>query len=291
MNPTPQRLTILVIVLAATVAAGIVVLWPPYEYQGRTVSEWLSDLRGGGPSSDRERAQDAFRAMGSEALPGLREVLRERPDSLRARLRGWVRKSRLMKEPAIDPSELRRCAMQAALFLGKDAGVDTSRLVPLLSAQYAQIDYVETGSARALAWAGPSGIAALTNFLRTGEPGRRQGAGWALSIDPETRRRPGVQEALIRGALEDPDPKVRADLVLYLSLFGPDGDASRLVPVGIRFLSDTNAQARWMGAKLLSSQAQSPDARIALERALHDTVDQVRSTAQEALKRPALVPR
>jgi HEAT repeat protein len=181
--------------------------------------------------------------------------------------------------------------MQAAQILGRDSGVDTSRLVPFLSAQYAKIPYVETGAARALAWAGPSGIAALTNFLTTGEPGIRQGAGWALSIDPETRRRPGVQEALIRGALEDPKPAVRANLVLYLSLFGPDGDASRLVPVGIRFLSDTNAYGRLMGAKLLASQAHSSEARAALERALNDSVDLVRTTAQEALRRPAPTPR
>ena len=178
--------------------------------------------------------------------------------------------------------------MQAALFLGKDAGVDTSKVGPALKRAVCTDRLCRDRFGTRIGVGGSFRDRCPTNFRRTGEPGASPGRGWVPSIDPETRRRPGVQEALIRGALEDPDPKVRADRSLPFFLVRTAMRHAWFPWASV--FSDTNAQARWMGAKLLSSQAQSPDARIALERALHDTVDRAAEHGQEALKRPALVP-
>lgn len=292
MNPNARRLAVAFLLVVALLTVVISALRPAPRFEGKTLTEWLIDLDPSVPAGPaRDRAAAAIRRMGDGAIPGLEQILEERPDSLRVRIRDWAERLRLVRPLEIAHGELQSRAAQAARILAVDVGVDTSRLVPALRSRIRGASGVEPGMAVALAWSGTPGVSALLDLLSSGDAEVRDQAGWAVSQDRKTRSQPGVQDALVRSALADPDPKVRANLVLYLSLYRADGDASRLVPVGIRFLSDTNAYARWMGAKLLASQVQSPEARAALERALNDSEDRVRTTAQGALNRQTLTPR
>ena len=292
MNPNTRRLVWVFLLAAAFLAVGISALRPAPRFEGKTLTEWLVDLDPSVPAGPaRDRAAAAIRRMGAGALPGLQQILEERPDSLRFRIRDWAERLRLVRRLGIAHVELQSRAAQAARILAVDSGVDTSRLVPALRSRIRGASGVEPEMAVALAWAGTPGVSALLDLLSSGDAEVRDQAGWAVSQDRKTRSYPGVLDALVQGALKDPDPKVRANLVLYLSHYRSEGDASRLVPVGIRFLSDTNAYARWMGAKLLASQVQAPEARAALEQALNDSEDRVRTTAQGALNRPTLTPR
>lgn len=292
MTPNARRLVLVILLAVSFLAVGISALRPARLFEGKTLTEWLVDLDSSVPAGPaRDRAAAAIRRMGAGALPGLQQILEERPNSLRVRIRDWAERLRLVRRLAIPHGELQSRAAQAARILAVDVGVDTSRLVPALRARIRGASGVEPEMAVALAGAGSPGVSALLDLLSSGDAEVRDQAGWAVSQDRKIRSHPGVQDALVRGAMEDPDPKVRANLVLYLSHYRSDGDASRLVPVGIRFLSDTNPYARWMGAKLLASQVQSPEARTALERALNDSEARVRTTAQGALNRPPLTPR
>jgi hypothetical protein len=57
------------------------------------------------------------------------------------------------------------------------------------------------------------------------------------------------------------------------------------VPLGLRFLQSDDGYDRWVGASLLASHIDADGVRSALERAIKDSDERVRSAASSALAR------
>jgi HEAT repeat protein len=271
---------------ASSPGAAIFVASPrPPRHDGKTLSEWLVMLN---PHVDRaadhEKASAAIRAMGAAALPQLRQILRSRPNSLNQRIRDYAARWRLVRAPKLYFQEQEFRAARAAYHLAEEADVNIASLVPDLQFHLTNSNYADTEMARALARAGPEGISCLTNLVATGERRVRDRAGWALALDRSVRSQPGAQDALIRSASSDPDRRIRANAVLYLSSFREDGAANGLVPLGIQFLKSEDGYERWVGAKLLAAHVSVQEAQTSLKAALNDSDDRVRSTAVRALQ-------
>jgi len=257
-------------------------------YEGKTLEQWLRlldpDIQ---RARERERAGLALRGMGAAALPEVERILSERPKSPLQRIRDLAARWRLLNPPPLPLAERQSRAARAAWLLAEDSGVDISRLVPLLRFHFTNSNYAETEASRALARAGPDGIACLTNLLVAGEPRVRDISGWALALDGTVRSIPGVQDALMAAAESDVDPRTRSNLGLYLSHFRETGDVRRTVSLGCRFLESGNPNDRWVGANLLGAHVSDPLARAALERAKNDPDQRVGSTAARVLQPPS----
>lgn len=270
--------------LAAALVVVLTVIGEP-RHEGRTLEEWLvlldSDIN---RHADREAAGLAIRRMGVNAVPGVRRILQLQPKSWSQRIRGFAVRAHLVKAPGVSLNELQSRAAHAAWLLAEDAGDDIGSLVPFLRFHFTNSNYAETQMARALVRSGPPGIACLTNLLATGVPRVRDHSGWALAFDEAAIRQPGSWDAVIQGALSDPDPRVRSNFVLYLSKFRGQGDAAKLVPLGLQFLRGTDPNGRWAGAELLGAHLSVPEARAALEGVLEDPDQRVRASAHRRLQ-------
>lgn len=256
-------------------------------HDGKTLDEWLLMLDSNVErAADHEKASVAIHAMGASALPQLHQILRARPDSLTERIRIYAVRWKLIPRPKIPIQEKQFRAGRAAYQLAEGADVNIASLVPDLQFHLTNSNYAESEMARALVRAGPEGISCLTNLLVTGEQRVRDQAGLVLSLDRSIRSQPGVQDALVLCASSDPDPRVRANAVFYLSSFREVGPSETLIALGQQYVTSDDAYERWAGAKLLAAHAASaPEAYNALKAVLNDSDERVRSTASHALER------
>lgn len=263
----------------------------PFRHQGRTAVEWLELMDPGAPDTVRNAARAAFQTMGAEALPGLESVLRERPWSLRVQLRVAWRRWRGGKPTGL-PYEVRQNRAAAALILLADRpGVAIAPLTPDLEFHLTHSKMPDFQMARALARAGPDGMASLTNLLRAGTPQIRDLAGWALSQEPGARRLPGVRSALIAAAEVEGDLGMRSRMLLYLSFLEPGGDSTRLASLGLEALASPQGAVRRAAVELLGRHPTDPRVVPALRRAMADSEFSVSVAARRVLGDHAASPR
>ncbi|MBN8249136.1 MAG: hypothetical protein J0L84_17040 [Verrucomicrobia bacterium] len=283
--------------VAATVA--VLTLWaiggawgrPAFRHEGRTVSEWLESLEGASTSEPARGAELAFRHMGLGAVPGLATVLRERPWSLRVRIREawhrWLGGGR--RVPTYEDRQAR--ALRALVNAVPSPAAELSPLVPDL--RYHLVERSEILAALTLSRAGSDGLACLTNLVDSADAKIRDFAGFALTSSPEVRAHPGVKSALTAAALSqaepsESDPMLRSRLLLYLSLFEPDQDSGILVPMALAALESTNGQVRRSAVELIGHHRADPRSDPALHRALKDDEPTVIATAQRLLGSPGI---
>ena len=281
--------TIYAVVMAALVLAAVIGgLWPsprPAQYGGKTLSEWLVMLD---PHVDRaadhEKASVAIRQLAKAALPGLGHILHSRPNRIREWIRGYAVRWHLIKPAKLSFEEWEFRAARAAYHLAEDADVSIAQLVPDLSFHLTNSNYAETEMARALARAGPEGIACLTNLLAHGERRVRDQAGHALALDSRVRGQPGAQEALIQSAASDPDALIRANALLYLSSFREGAATNRLVSLGLQSLKTDDGYTRWTATLLLRNYRSIPEVEAAFLSLASDPDERVRTVVAKAIK-------
>src|SRR5438046_537919 len=159
-----RRIGIVALVAVAGVVELILFLPEEASYQGRTLSEWLKSLDktplqflNGQPKPDQPAA-DAFRAIGTNAIPFLRAELRAEDSLLKKEVTNWLKKQSLIKIE-LAPAEVRhKRAVSASLVLGPMAEELVPELSVLLNSVYDPLD-----ESFALAGVGPEALPALTN--------------------------------------------------------------------------------------------------------------------------------
>jgi len=279
--------------LAATVVAVVafvairVATFPSARlYQGKTIREWVPLLDPQvGQEKKREEAAWAIMQTGTNAVSELERILAWRRNRLVETAQGYAIRFGFTTPPPIHPLELQSRACEAAYNLAERANVDISRLIPHLRYHFTNGTYADSNSSRALAHAGPAGIAVLTNLLFTGTRNVRDQAGWALH---HVKSKPEVIAALIRSASTETDQQIRANFLLYLE--GSRGPAEQLVPLGLKFIRSDDGYTRWAAASMLRDYVSIAEVRSALEQALTDSDSRVRSAAERALQEPPRKP-
>jgi HEAT repeat protein len=284
MNPTLRKRFWWGLWLLVLLTIGIIVALndsKPKLHQGRTVHEWVSRLDSHVDyQKQRDEASWALVQIGAEALPELENILAWRNSGWED-LRNYAVHYRILKRRPVHPLELQSRACEAAYNLAERANVDISRLVAQLSYHFTNGTYADSNSGRALAAAGPAGIAVLTNLVLTGKQSIRDHAGWALH---HVKKRPEVIAALLIAATTGPDNVIRANALSYLQ--GCGGPAEQVVPVGLKFLKNGDGYDRWNAVLLLRDYLSVQEVRGALEIAATDSDPRVQSAAESALKNP-----
>jgi len=257
----------------------------PKTYEGMTIEEWVTLLNMNVDfQKEREQAGRALELIGTNALPDLERILSRRPNRFRETVERYAVRLHLMKRPAppaVHPLEMQSRACEAAYRLGEFANIDISRLVPHLRYHFTNGTYADSNSARALAHAGPTGIATLTNQLFTGSRNVRDQSGWALA---SVSRKPEVYTMLIAAANFEKDPAMQANLVLYLDR--SQAPAELVVPLGLKSFRSGDGYKQWAALSLLRNYMNLPEVRAIFEEGKTNRDARVRSAAERALANP-----
>lgn len=290
MRPRRKYLYLAVVLsLAAVLLIATAVLVTSREpvFEGKRVSEWIELLDPHVAKRDQhDQAAEAMRQIGAAAVPVIARMLEPETGRITERIPVLLRRFRILPPLTLSPNERHYRAARAAYTIAERSDADISSLVPRLTFHLLDSNYLDSEAGRALAGAGPEGVAALTNLVIHPDQRVRDRAIYSLS---HARGKPGVYEAFLR-SVDDEDQSVRFAAVSSLGR-EPRRDPAVVVPIGLRFLEKTDPYGRWAAARLLAGCLQDDRAKAALQRALDDPDERVRSTAARALKEKPGTPR
>lgn len=260
---------------------GGVVLTREPKYEGRTAREWIYLLD---PHVDHraqhDMAAEAVVKIGGAAVPTIRDILREPRVTVLQKIKVLAQRYRFLPPDSIELADRQYRAARAAYMIAESGDVDISSLVPLLSFHLTNSNYAEVENGRALANAGPAGIAVLTNLLP--HPDRRMRDRAIISLQ-HARSKPGVFEAYLR-SVNDPDEGVRFIALSSLARYRT-ADPKLLVPIALERMKSTNYMDRWAATEIFQAFPEEPGSMPALSNLVSDPDPTVRSTAAGALGR------
>jgi HEAT repeat protein len=275
------------IMLGATVSvilasSGLILLFVAARepvHKGRPVSDWIYRLDPDVNARARhDEAAEELRRIGQPVVPVIRGILEEPRGRLAPRAKKLLQRLRIVPPDAQPLKERQYRAARAAYQLAEWDRADISSLAPSLVPHVTSSNYLDTEAGRALAAAGPEGVAALTNLFVHPDARVRDRAIVSLY---HARDKPGVLEAFLR-VVDDPSRDVR-----FAALGGLSGrakiDPNIAVPIGLRFVEKPDRYERWAGASLLAAYAEDPRAFAALRKALQDPDATVRRVAERAV--------
>lgn len=250
------------------------------KHAGRTISEWIAELDPHVEERARhDTAEEALLKIGPDAVPVIHRILAPQSGRLLAQAKPLLQRMRLLPPDRLSQSEMQYRAARAAYKLAEAGKANIDVLVPALIPHVTESNYLDSEAGRALAAAGPKGIEALIGMLKHADARVRDRAIYSLCL---VREAPGVMESFLR-MVDDPDRNVR-----FAALSGLSGrvktDPNVTVPIGLRFLEKQDDYERWAGARLLSAYSEDPRAEEALRNCLKDPDENVRRTAERALK-------
>jgi HEAT repeat protein len=215
----PRRIWMSVAIVAAVSLAALVTLNRSREprYNGRTVSEWISDVGSGGSVSGNQQIRLMLAALGSNAIPPLLANLTA-DDAALSQLMRWTSKSTLAPSfaRAWAVTNLARTtwrvqsAAQALELLGPKASPATLQL-ERLALKNSLPGHV---AVRVLEKIGQSAVPSLVRLLTDAPPHRR-----ILIVGSLERIFRGIEDAEgpLIGLLNDPDKRVRIFVAVTLS--------------------------------------------------------------------------
>jgi hypothetical protein len=216
-------------------------------FQGRTLSEWLSDIENARDDRAAEPANNAVRQIGTNAIPYLLGMMRAEDSKLKETFNTLVTKAHIYRLRISDAGEKHLRALLGFEALGPQAGSAIPELTVLVNdpkiARFATLGLVNIS---------PDGVEAATPGLRSTNPlVRREIAGvlGTLGIVRFTTNATPARMAVLRaqaefavppliGALNDSDELTRARAGTSLGLLGQKPEI--VVPALIRNLAETN---------------------------------------------------
>jgi HEAT repeat protein len=194
---------------AAVMGLGLMAtLWlrtPTYE--GRSIASWLGDLNGKS-SEQTEKAEEAIRALGEDAIPTLLDYIGSRDSKAKEKFNEWANDLSLDSLQFGSAYDRRYLAERGFEMLGEVATPAIPKLIPLLADEETRSE-VES----ALESIGPSAVPALIEALRQRDANLREGVVSALSSFKTNAVQ--ITEAL-KPFQKDPHPKVRSKVMSAL---------------------------------------------------------------------------
>lgn len=251
---------------------------PPGEpvWQGKELSQWLTECKSDNPRDLTESAQKAIRAMGTNALPFLLNMVATTDSRAKMKLRAWAGKGSIIRKWTTPSHYISRISAAAGFeALGKEAAPAAPELIKMLNDEQTEYPAV-----LALGAIGQPAVPLLVQTLTNRSAWTRMGAVQALNFMH------GAEDAIpdLLRCLDDPEPAVRGGAVIALGDMRKQPD--RVVPKLMERLADTNSSVRADAAialGLFESQA-----RMAVPKLMelqNDSNAEVRQQATTALKK------
>lgn len=256
------------------VASGVVLLavlvWfrasqlpPDPVYGGKRLSVWLQtyapSASTGRGSLEWNKTDDAVRHIGTNCIPMLLHLLREKDSRLELRLMALAHRQRLIKTHFVTAADRNTQASMAFIVLG-----DTARdAVPRLMEIYGENSSVETRCAieDSLGWIGPAAKPALPLLLQAATNSNNRVLADALWALGEIHAEPKLCVPALVSALSDPDGQTKLSAAHALGMFGTDAQSA------VPSLTALSGPVRGLGAfaSVMANQVQW-EARRALEK-------------------------
>jgi|SRR5579872_6903583 len=296
-----RRLTLLVLLLFLAAAGAFLVLVPREpNFQGRRLSLWVQDLpysrtawpknnpaftglrNSQTPPGRGEQAEEAVRQIGTNALPWLVGMLREKDSPLKLQLIRAVRQQSFIQFHFVSANSRRFHALIALQILGPEAKPAIPALTDLLNRP-------ETAeqAASALAAIGPEAGPPLAMALTNSNPAIRMAIGRSFEHAAPgglLAGRAKMLAPLLVPSLHDPDVEVRCNAAQVLGLIQ---EPAIVVPALVAGLADEDSTVRFVCAESLGGfQTQTRPVVIALMAAvLNDPDLEVRMAAAASLRK------
>lgn len=278
MSILSKKLTLIVLaVMLTTVAVILLARSPQPSYQGQSVSEWFHLPADHNWVYDRELDSQAFRAMGSEAVPFLVDRMQRAPSKTRERLLEKV--SSGLSLSYRQNSE--RWQSRAAYLLG-EIGSAAESAVPDLRAATNSSNWALRGAATvALMKVGGEPIEPLIEKLKD----TRDYSAWYQNAMMVGRFGSRAESAvpILLDALKHTNNIIQAHALIALGMIAQQPD--QCVPAIVPFLTSPNVSDRQkaIGA-LLGFGTNAITAKAEIRSALGDSDPWVRSRAAHAME-------
>jgi hypothetical protein len=197
-------------------------------YHGKALTVWLrtyaSSSSSGRYSREWNEADDAVRHSGTNCIPILLRMIREKDSKLKLLVVSLARKQRIVKMHLVTAAERNVEASRAFIVLGDMA----KGAVPVLVKMYDEDLSADSRSAieDALAWIGPASKPAIRLLLRSATNSDRRvraNALWALG---EIRAQPELCVPVLTNALTDSDGWVQLSAAHALGMFGAQAQSA-----------------------------------------------------------------
>ena len=257
-------------------------------YNGRLLSEWLADVSAGAVFGTTTRAEEAIRAMGTNAIPTLLKwISYERSPSDRFPRAREV--PQYYRWHTLNPDELAYTAPSGFEFLGAMARAAVPELTRL--ARTSSDPERADRCTAALAGIGPEAIPSLLSLATNGPPLTRY---WAVNgLEYFARKPEGVQTLpVVIRCLGDTEGSYAVDGPAQRILISMDPAVA--IPALTNALRSASAQIRLEVARYLPAFEEAGDPRVpreipamvtALRAAICDPDYQVRDAATNSLRR------
>jgi hypothetical protein len=264
-------------------------------YAGRSLNSWLRQLDDGDKgegipwttwdidrSGEQEKAAEAIRKMGTNAVPYLLQTLTNRDSDLKLKVLAMLAKQHLIKIPTPETNRLHRAAALAFDALGPAAKGAVPDLVKILKQPPSgKIDDSCKVATIALAGIAPEGHDALVELVNSnGWSGTC--AIWGLASH-HVRVPPKVIESLMRNLTNN----LGGDGAISAWALGElQQDPEHVIPALTRAFNSKDFGTRWGAAKGLELWGTNAASAIpVLSAGLHDPDSTVRDYAKNALKK------
>jgi HEAT repeat protein len=215
---------IIIALLGAGITVAAWVAWlktRPALYDGKTIRDWAMLVAAPDPKV-RDEVRSEFKRLGSNAVPVLSQMVRERDPAFRTamwsiapRLPGSLRRLALRNIAWTNAVEVRVAAARSLAIVGPEA---TGAIPALDHALRDRELRVRLEAATALGWIGRESVPVLMHGLEDRNPEIRNASAYGLGLIGQDAK-PAIP--LLTQALQDQDQQVRYSAAYSLSLIQP----------------------------------------------------------------------
>jgi hypothetical protein len=254
-------------------------------WQGKKLSQWLTECDSDNPRDLSESARTAIRTMGTNALPYLLRRIGTRDSKAKMQLRAWAGKGSIIRRLTPTHYNFRISAAAGIEALGKEAAPAVPELIELLHDE--QTFYPASLGLSAIgAPAVPLLLQALTNRSAWTRMGPEEALDFTVGIAQAVSFVQASDQAIpdLLPCLDDPEPRVRQAVASALGAIMKQPD--RVVPKLMERLGDTNSSVRAAAAQAIGMFG--GQARMAVPKLMdlqNDASADVRQQAATALRR------
>lgn len=252
-------------------------------YHGKPLSAWMKDLDDQHSGPKVERAEDAVRHIGVDALPAIISVIRQRDSSAKQVISPYYGQCAFGSSRKALLCVSQREALAVCRILGSKAAPVIPALMELLHSRELtqgpegrdlQFEMVDV-----LCWIGPASLSPLIQSVSTSDNSTRFIILFGLG---QFRSSAATVVPVLLASLHDPCPNCRTQAAVSMGRIAQDEELC--VPALTNLLTDPDGQARWGACTALAEfKKRARPAIPALLLALEDADPAVRGIAAIAL--------